>query len=107
VAASGLDPDACRRTSLYASAHSGNLASLTAQSLAVRHVEHEEHRFVFSDLDHLAEYLATSPKYAIAPALRDDATALARSLRDRLPDGPVATTSQVTYVVAVREVGVR
>ena len=105
VAAAGLDPDACRRPSLYESAHSGNLASLTAGCLHVRHVEHEEHRFDFVDLGHVADYLATSPKYAISGALQGDAERLASALRGRLPDGPVSTTSRVTYVVSVRRGG--
>jgi ubiquinone/menaquinone biosynthesis C-methylase UbiE len=103
TAASGLDPQACHRRSLYESAHSDNLTSLTARSLAVRHVEHEEHRFAFDDLSHVAAYLATSPKYTIPAVLRGDSVALAKALRTRLPEGPVTTTSRVTYVVSVRQ----
>lgn len=102
VASSGLDPDACRRPSLYESAHSTNLASLAGRSLAVSHVEHEDHRFTFTGLDHVAAYLATNPKYAIAAQLRRNIVSLANALRAREPDRPVATTSQVTYVIAQR-----
>lgn len=102
VATSDLDPDACRQPSLYESAHSANLASLTAGSLRVRHGENEEHRFDFADLGHVADYLATSPKCTISAALRDDPAELASALRRRLPDEPLSTTSSVTYVVAVR-----
>ncbi len=105
VAASGLDPDACQRPSLYGSAHSGNLASLTANALAVSRVEHEEHRFTFTDLGHVADYLTTNPKYAIPAALRSDPVALAGALRARFPDGPVTTASRVTYVVSIRQGG--
>lgn len=102
VAASGLDPDACRRPSLYAAAHSANLAELAARSLTVSRVEHHEHRFTFADLDHVADYVTTSPKYAIPTRFRGDAALLARALRARLPDGPVNAISTVTYVIGVR-----
>jgi SAM-dependent methyltransferase len=102
VAAAGLDPDACRRPSLYGTAHSGNLAGLAAPSLTICHIEHHEHRFTFADLDHVADYLTTSPKYAILAGLRGGAAPLAGALRARLPDEPVTTTSTVTYVIGVR-----
>jgi SAM-dependent methyltransferase len=102
VAAAELDPDACRRPSLYGAAHSTNLAGLVARSLTVRQVEHHEHRFTFADLDHVAEYLATSPKYAIPAPLRGEAALLAGAMRARLPDEPVTATSTVTYVIGVR-----
>lgn len=103
VASSGLDPDACRRPSLYGSAHSGNLASLAARSLTVRRVEHEDHQFTFSGLAHVAEYLVTNPKYAFSASLRRDTSALTGALRAQVPDRPVATTSQVTYVIAQKQ----
>jgi len=102
MAAAELDPNACRRPSLYGAAHSANLAGLAARSLTVRHVEHHEHRFTFADLGHVAYYLATSPKYAIPAPLRGDAVLLAGALRARLPDEPVTATSTVTYVIGVR-----
>jgi ubiquinone/menaquinone biosynthesis C-methylase UbiE len=100
VAAAGLDPRAQQHKSLYAEAHGGNLANLTRQSLDVRAILHEDHRFRFPDLDHAAEYLATSPKYDLAAGLYGNPDALSAALRERLPDQPVTTTSTVTYVVA-------
>jgi SAM-dependent methyltransferase len=102
VAASGLDPAATTRPSLYATAHSGNLPELTAGVLEVDQVLHEEHQFRFADLAHLAEYLATSPKYHLPERLRGDHQALAIALRARLPDRPVSTASTVTFVLAHR-----
>lgn len=103
VASSGLDPDACRRPSLYESAHSGNLTSLAGRSLKVRHVEHENHRFTFTGLAHVAEYLTTNPKYVISDSLRRDTSALTNALRAQIPDRRVATTSRVTYVIGQRQ----
>lgn len=100
VVSAGLDPDALRRESLYAAAHSGNIAELVTDALDVVHVEHEEHRFRFADLAHLAAYLATNPKYHLPPGLSGDREAIAVALRLRLPDAPVAASSVVTYVVA-------
>lgn len=100
VAAADLDLRADQHESLYISAHSGNLADLAAASLDVLAVEHEEHGFTFDGHDHLAEYLATNPKYDLAPGLYGNASALAAALHQSLPDGPLTTTSLVTFVVA-------
>jgi ubiquinone/menaquinone biosynthesis C-methylase UbiE len=102
VAAAGLDPYAARRESLYTAAHSGNLATLARTALDVIAVEHEAHRFTFTGLDHAAEYLATNPKYRLAPGLYGNPGALAAALREGHPgpDGPVTTNSVITYVVA-------
>ncbi|WP_437079362.1 class I SAM-dependent methyltransferase [Streptomyces sp. enrichment culture] len=100
VAAAGLDPRAEQHESLYISAHSGNLAHLAAVSLDVLAVEHEEHRFTFDGHDHVAEYLATSPKYDLAPGLYGNPGALAATLHEFLPDRPLTTKSLVTFVVA-------
>lgn len=100
VVAAGLDPQAERRTSLYNTAHSANIVAIAGSALDVVHVEHEEHRFRFTGLDHVAAYLATNPKYALAPGLATNPEALARVLRERLPDRPLSTGSVVTYVVA-------
>lgn len=100
VATAGLDPQAQYRESLYASAQSGNITTVAASALDVLHVEHEEHRFRFTDLDHLAAYLATSPKYELPPGLYGNPRRLAARLRERLPDRPLSTASVVTYVVA-------
>lgn len=102
VARSGLDPDATTRPSLYAAAHSANLPALAATAFEVSRVLHEEHHFRFADLAHVAEYLATSPKYVVPAPLRGNHLALAAALRARLPDRPVPATSTVTYVVATR-----
>jgi len=102
LAASGLDPAATTRPSLYAAAHSANLPALAAGPLTVTRVLHEPHRFCFADLAHTAEYLATSPKYVLPEPLRGDHQALAAALRARLPDRPVTASSTVTYVVAHR-----
>jgi ubiquinone/menaquinone biosynthesis C-methylase UbiE len=106
VAASGLDPGACRRPSLYESAHGRNLAALAATALTVRHVEHEQHDFVFNDLGHLADYLATSPKYVLPPEQCSNPEALAEALRARLADRPITAASTITYVIAYRN-GIR
>ncbi|MFT9784730.1 class I SAM-dependent methyltransferase [Streptomyces rhizosphaericola] len=100
VAAAGLDPRAEQHESLYTSAHSGNLADLAAASLDVLAVEHEEHSFTFDGHDHVAEYLATNPKYDLAPGLYGNAGALAATLHEFLPDRPLTTKSLVTFVVA-------
>ncbi|MGP4114999.1 class I SAM-dependent methyltransferase [Streptomyces sp. 4N509B] len=90
VASTGLDPHATARPSLYAAAHSGNLSEVAAAALEVRHLEHEEHRFRFHDANHLAAYLATTPKYHITPG---------RDIAASLPNQPVTATSVVTYLV--------
>lgn len=100
MAASGLDPAAERRPSLYQAAHSGNITPLTETGLAVRQVVHETHTFTFPALADAAEYLATSPKYDLPPSLAGSADALAAALAMSLPDQPITATSVVTYLVA-------
>jgi len=102
VAGSGLDPAGTSRPSLYQAAHSGNITELAAASLSVRLVTHETHRFTFPALADVAEYLATSPKYDLPPALAGNPAALATALQQRVPDAPVTATSVVTYLVAHR-----
>lgn len=102
VAAAGLDLHASKHESLYASAHSGNLADLAMHCLDVVAVAHEEHIFHFDGHEHVAEYLATNPKYELAPGLYGNPAALAASLHEFLPDQAVTTTSVITYVVAQR-----
>lgn len=102
VAVAGLDRDAQTRPSLYATAHSGNLATLAATTLQVCRVEHEQHRFRFTGLQHVAEYLATSPKYQMPPTLHGQVDAIEAALIAAVPDQPVDTDSTVTYVVARR-----
>ncbi|KOG50695.1 methyltransferase type 11 [Streptomyces decoyicus] len=100
ITAAGLDPHADRHESLYATAHGGNLADLAQSAMDVVTVEHEEHRFEFSGLDHAAEYLATNPKYDLAPGLYGNPGALAAALHEWHPDKPISSTSVITYVVA-------
>jgi ubiquinone/menaquinone biosynthesis C-methylase UbiE len=100
MAASGLDPAAEARPSLYQAAHSGNITALAETSLQVRRTVHETHRFTFPSLAEAAAYLATSPKYDLPRVLGGSPDALAAALRTRLPDQPVTTKSVVTYVVA-------
>ncbi|MEU2868646.1 class I SAM-dependent methyltransferase [Streptomyces olivoreticuli] len=100
VAAAGLDPRAEQHESLYTAAHSGNLAKLADIPMEVIKTEHEEHRFTFNGLDHAAEYLATNPKYHLAPGLYGNPTALAAVLHEALPEQPITTSSVITYVVA-------
>jgi ubiquinone/menaquinone biosynthesis C-methylase UbiE len=103
VAASGLDPAADSRPSLYQAAHSGNVETLAATALRVVQVTHETHRFTFPTLADAAEYLVTSPKYRLPPSLAGDPAALAAALRQRVADEPVTATSVVTYLVATRQ----
>ncbi|MET7685664.1 class I SAM-dependent methyltransferase [Streptomyces sp. NPDC005423] len=100
VAASGLDPRAEHHESLYISAHSGNLADLAATALDVVNTEDEEHLFTFDGHDHVAEYVATNPKYELAPGLYGNPQAVAAVLHEFLPDRPVTTHSTITYIVA-------
>lgn len=106
LASAGLDPEAPNRESLYTAAHSGNVAAIVASGLDVLHVEHEDHRFRFAGLAHVAAYVATNPKYHLAPGLRGDPTSIAEALRACLPEAPVPASSTITYVVA-RPPGVR
>jgi SAM-dependent methyltransferase len=102
VAATGLDPAAKERPSLYETANSTNLPGLTGEVLHVQKVIHEPHLFRFADVDHLAEYLITSPKYVLAKGFPHRPASIAAELRSRLPDGPLTTSSTVTYVIASR-----
>jgi ubiquinone/menaquinone biosynthesis C-methylase UbiE len=99
VASSGLDPAAQSQPGLYDTAHSGNIAELAATALKLRHVESEEHQFVFADLSHVAEYLATSPKYELPPVLRNNPSGIAHMLKTSGGDRAITTASTVTYVV--------
>jgi SAM-dependent methyltransferase len=100
AATGGLDPLAEQHESLYVSAHSGNLAALAATSLDVVTVENEEHVFTFDGHDHIAEYLATNPKYDLAPGLYGQPGALAAVLHEFVPDQPLTARSVITFVVA-------
>ncbi|CAM5367178.1 2-methoxy-6-polyprenyl-1,4-benzoquinol methylase, mitochondrial [Streptomyces viridochromogenes] len=100
AATAGLDPRAEQHESLYVSAHSGNLAALATTSLDVVTVENEEHVFTFDGHDHIAEYLATNPKYDLAPGLYGQPDALAAVLHEFVPDQPLTARSVITFVVA-------
>jgi ubiquinone/menaquinone biosynthesis C-methylase UbiE len=102
MATSGLDPDATRRPSLYETADSKNLPTMVKAALHVRDVISDHHVFRFTGLNHAAEYLATSPKYALPNRLRHDPAAIAAELRARLPDRPLTTSSTITYTIATR-----
>lgn len=98
----GLDPHATSRPSLYQTFHSATAPEITATALRVERLVHEQHVFRFAGLDHIASYVATSPKYQLPEDLVGQAGALADELRRRIPDRPVIATSTVTYVMAVR-----
>jgi SAM-dependent methyltransferase len=100
LAVAGLDPHAAARPSLYRTFPGEHASRITAQVLDVVDVRTEHHTFRFTDLDHLAAYLVTTPKYRLPAQLGDDARALAAALRARVPDHPLTTTSTITYVTA-------
>lgn len=102
IAATGLDPNAPHRPSLYETADSTRLPELTASALTVETVLHDRHVFQFRDAHHLAEYLITVPKHQLPKPLRTAPDALADELRRRRGDGPVTTTSTITCIVARR-----
>lgn len=102
IAASGLDLDAAERPSLYTTFHSGNAVDTTATAMQIVQTQHQHQVFRFQHLEHLADYVATSPKYTLPARLAGHPRRLAAELRRRLPDRPVTATSTVTYVQAVR-----
>ncbi|MGH3685848.1 MAG: class I SAM-dependent methyltransferase [Pseudonocardiaceae bacterium] len=105
VARAGLDKHAATRTSLYESVHTGNLPDLAARSLDLKQTLHHQHTFCFTGFDHIAEYLATSPKYTLPASFIGNPTALALALRGSLPDEPLTMSSTVTYLVAGAQIG--
>lgn len=102
IAASGLDPEATSRPSLYTTFHGDVAATITETALRVDQLVHQRHVFRFAGLEHLAAYVATSPKYRLPEHLTGNAAKLAEELRRRIPDAPVTATSTITYVVAVK-----
>ncbi|MEU8482281.1 class I SAM-dependent methyltransferase [Streptomyces sp. NPDC048641] len=100
VVEAGVDIHAAQHESLYVAAHSGNLADLAATSLDVIAVQEEEHTFTFDDHDHVAQYLATNPKYEFGPGLYGNPEAIAATLHEFLPDRALSTRSLITFVVA-------
>ncbi|GAA4935985.1 hypothetical protein GCM10023224_15990 [Streptomonospora halophila] len=103
VAEIGLDVRATQHESLYAAAHSSNLAGLATSSLDVVTIHDEDHTFVFDGNDHLAQYLATTPKYQFGPDLYGRPEALSAILHELRPDQPLTTRSLITFVVAGRK----
>ena len=102
VAAAGLDPAAASRPSLYNTFSSQNLLHVLPSKLHVEQLIHETHQFQFSDLAHVARYLATSPKYELPAETRGSPDALTRTLAAAVPDRPVHATSTVSYAVTRR-----
>lgn len=102
LSTSGLDADATRHPSLYSTFHTDNAADIASRALRVVQVVCQHHVFRFADLDHLAAYAATSPKYRLAPDLASNPTTLAAALRARVPNQPLTTTSTVTYIVGTK-----
>ncbi|MGH3801081.1 MAG: class I SAM-dependent methyltransferase [Pseudonocardiaceae bacterium] len=102
IATSGFDPEATSRPSLYTSFHGDVAAEITGTALLVEQVVRQRHVFRFDGLNHLATYVATSPKYQLPEHLAGNAAALTEELRRRIPDEPVTATSTISYVVAVK-----
>ncbi len=102
IATPALDRHATRRPSLYRTFHGDIAEEVTATSLRVVQVTHQKHTFRFNDPEHLATYLATTPKYQLSEGLAGNPVALAAVLRDRVTRWPVVATSTVTYVLATR-----
>ncbi|GAA4155722.1 hypothetical protein [Actinomadura keratinilytica] len=100
LTATGLDPGATARPSLSAIADSDRLPALASDVLTVEAVFHDQHAFRFGDAAHQADYLITVPKYQLPPPLDIAPAELADQLRRRRGNGPLTTTSTVTYVIA-------
>ncbi len=99
IAATALDPDATARPSLYQSFHAANAPAIVSTSMAVVEVVEQRHEFRFENLDAVATYVATSPKYSGAEQFQEP-DMIAAELRRHIPDTPVITTSTVSYIVA-------
>lgn len=100
VHASGLDPHALERPSLYVSFHTGNAIEVMATALRVEQLLHDHNRFVFPTLRDVAAYLATSPKYQLPKpgGQAIDLDGIERALRQvHNPGLPLAAESTVTY----------
>ncbi|WP_406985853.1 class I SAM-dependent methyltransferase [Nocardiopsis protaetiae] len=98
----GLTSNTASQPSLYAAAHSENIHALSAPHLEVGQLLHEEHRFRFETLEHLAGYLATTPKYTFASSTGSDRQRLTEELRRHGCATPVSASSTVSYLVGVR-----
>ncbi|WP_117211658.1 class I SAM-dependent methyltransferase [Allorhizocola rhizosphaerae] len=98
VAASGLDPHAHTRPSLYNAFHSANIRSLATEHLTVVRIVEQRHVFRFHDFAHLAAYLATTPRYHIGGTVPE----ITARLRAWQPDTPVTASSTVSYLVGTK-----
>jgi len=95
VRESGLDADAMRARSLYATFHSGNIERVAGVAVAVVEANHDDNRFHFATPEHAAAYVATSPKYAGC----GEPPTVAAALRRVWPDGGLIATSTVSIVM--------
>jgi ubiquinone/menaquinone biosynthesis C-methylase UbiE len=103
IARAGLDPVGAHRPSLYATFHSANAEPvMRTTGLTVRRRVDQLHTFHFPDSQHLADYVATCPKYRLRDRLSADPTQLGAALATWIPEAGVTTTSTVTYLVADR-----
>ncbi|MFI6213374.1 class I SAM-dependent methyltransferase [Nocardia brasiliensis] len=91
---------ATARPSLHQTFHSANAAEIVSSALEVTDIVHQQHVFRFADLDQLAAYIATSPKYTLS--FHGDAEQVADELRRRIPDAALVATSTFTYITATR-----
>jgi ubiquinone/menaquinone biosynthesis C-methylase UbiE len=106
MVSTGLDPQATTQPSLYESAHGQLLPGMAARSLRISGITRDRHVFRFRDSAHAAAYLVTVPKYRLRGAAGAPLTSpgdVAAELRRRRGNGPVITSSIITYVVAHRE----
>jgi ubiquinone/menaquinone biosynthesis C-methylase UbiE len=101
VAAADLDRAAVDRASLYTTFHSENFEDATSDNLDIERVIHEEHKFRFADLSHVARYLATSPKYALEDGFKGSIESILAVLRANVAEHPIETNSIVTYVIGM------
>jgi ubiquinone/menaquinone biosynthesis C-methylase UbiE len=97
VAASGLDPSAHSRPSLYGSFHSANAADLARMAFRHVSVRTERHLFRFAGYAEIAQYLATTPRYELSTGTQPRRIELA--LRRWRPDHAVVASSTITYVI--------
>lgn len=102
IAAVGLDSQAAVRPSLYGQFHSGNIESVTSESLDLIDVYHHQHRFRFINAEHAAEYVATSPKYQLPQGAWGNVGHVARALDTELRGRSLEATSTVSYILARR-----
>lgn len=98
VAASGLDPHAHKRPSLYSTFHSANAEPLTAKHLTILRMVEQRHMFRFHDFAHLGAYLATTPRYHISGS----AAEITAKLRAWRVDTPVTASSTICHLIGTK-----